>query len=238
MIVLPTYNERDNLTGLVKDIFSRKSKETRVEIVVVDDESPDGTGVLAEALAGKNKDLHVIRRSGPRGRGRAGIEGFRYALASGADYIMEMDADGSHQPCFIPAFIRAIREADLVIGSRHIAGGSETGRSRIRQWVTRLANVYLRTVLGVPVRDCTSGYRCFRRRTLESVDLNSLRSTGPSLVEEILLRCHRADCTIKEIPIEFIDRKEGESTFNMGIIWSCFFRVIQFRFDRSVKRRV
>lgn len=238
MIVLPTYNEKGSLAELVGEIFKEASEDLRVEIVVVDDASPDGTGSLADRLADQYGDLYVIHRNGPRGRGLAGIDGFRYALASGADYIMEMDADGSHQPRYIPDFIRAAREADVVIGSRQVGGGSETGRNPARKAVTRLANIYLRTILGVRVRDCTSGFRCFSRGAIEKIHLDSLKSTGPSIVEEILLRCHRTGCIIKEIPIEFIDRKAGESTFNVAILLSCFFRVIQFRFDRSVKRRV
>jgi dolichol-phosphate mannosyltransferase len=238
MVVLPTYNERDNLEAVAGGIYETASDDLRVGAVVVDDASPDGTGALADRLSEQYEDFHVIHRRGPRGRGLAGIDGFRHALASGAACIMEMDADGSHQPRYIPDFLEALGEADVVIGSRLIEGGSETGRHPARSIVTRLANIYLRTVLGVPVRDCTSGFRCFRREALESVGLDTLRSRGPSLVEEILIRCHRAGCRFKEIPIEFTDRHAGESTFNAGILLSCLFRAIQFRFDRSVKRRV
>jgi len=238
MIVLPTYNERGNLEKLVREIFSLDIKDTRIGIAVVDDASPDGTGPLADRLSEVFPQLHVIHRTGPRGRGRAGIEGFQYAVARGSDYVMEMDADGSHQPRFIPHFVEAIRRCDVVIGSRGVPGGCERGRNRARKLVTRFANMYLRMILGVRVKDCTSGYRCFRREALEKIDLDTLRSTGPSLVEEILVRCSRAGCRIEEIPIEFIEREGGESTFNVRILISCFLRAIQFRFHRPVKPRV
>ncbi len=214
--VLPTYNERDNISDLIKRILTLRDD---MEVLVIDDSSPDGTAGLVLDLAGKDPRVHLVVRNGPRGRGYAGAEGFRLAVEMGYDLIVEMDADWSHDPCFIPAMIAASRDCDLVIGSRFVSGGRQKGRSFSRIAISALANLYLRAALGFwSVKDCTSGFRCFRRELLEVVEPSTLRSRGPSIVGEVLFRCKGA--RIKEVPITFYDRKHGRSKFNFRAVAS------------------
>jgi dolichol-phosphate mannosyltransferase len=227
VIVIPTYNEAPNLERLVREIRRLAPEAT---IVVVDDRSPDGTGEIADRLAAADAAVRVLHRDPPRGRGLAGRDGYREALRLGADVVVEMDADFSHDPRLLPRFFAAIENgADVVLGSRFVAGGSDRDRSAWRRVVTILANAYIRAVLGVTVGDCNSGYRCFRRRTLEAIHPETLTSAGPSIVQEVLYRVHRAGARIEEIPLEFFDRKGGESKLGLRLLLEGYLMILRLR---------
>lgn len=212
---LPTYNESENIRGLVHALLL---VSRNLEVVVIDDDSPDGTWKVVRGMAEGEPRLHLIRRVGERGRGSAGVAGFRKALDLGADLIVEMDADWSHHPRFLRDLLRAARRADVVIGSRLVAGGGESGRARARSLITRAANWYLRLMLRVPVRDMTSGYRVYRRRVLEAIDWSAVRSNGPAILQETMLAARRLGARFAEVPIQFEDRRAGTSTFNSKIM--------------------
>ena len=213
-VVVPTYNERGTIESLLCQLFAVAD----LSVVVVDDDSPDGTWELVERLQTSYPHLHLIRRQGVRGRGTAGVEGFRYALEQDARYILEMDADLSHQPRHVPEFLSTIRSCDVVLGSRFVLGGRQTKRSLTRRFITRCASLLIQRVLKIPIRDCTSGYRCFQRHVLEGINLDSLLSRGPAIVQEILYKASLKGYRIQEIPIEFVERTEGQSTFNWRVL--------------------
>lgn len=228
IVVLPTYNESGNIPTLIDELL-RLSRH--LEVLVVDDDSPDGTWRIVEQWASRDDRVHLIRRTTERGRGTAGIAGFRKALELGADLIVEMDADWSHHPRFLRIMLPATRRAGVVIGSRLVPGGGETGRSPVRTAITWLANGYLRLLLGVPVRDCTSGYRVFRRSVLERVDWDRVQARGPSIVQEMLVAAQAVGARFAEVPILFEERRAGRSTFNTKILlaglaapWRLLFR--------------
>lgn len=212
---LPTYNEAENILPLIETLL-RVSRS--LEVLVIDDNSPDGTWRLVAQVAEQNPRVHLLHRTKERGRGTAGIAGFRKALELGADLVVEMDADWSHHPRFLRRMLRATRKADVVIGSRLVAGGGETGRSPLRTLITHLANLYIRLVLGLPVNDCTSGYRVFRRWVLEKTDWNAVKATGPAIVQEVLYASRALGARIVEVPILFEERRAGVSTFNSKIM--------------------
>lgn len=222
VIVVPTYNEADNIRALIRDLFALKIYDLR--ILVVDDASPDGTSEIVEGLRAGNPGLSLITRKGDRGRGLAGREGFIAAMEDGADIIVEMDADFSHQPSSVPSLLQAIGDADVAIGSRLVKGGRDQDRGLFRQLLTRAANTYARILLGVRVGDMNSGFRCFSRKAMEAIRPETLRSVGPSIVHEVLFRASRAGMKIIEVPIEFLDRKEGTSKLTLsrlaaGYVW-------------------
>lgn len=229
--MLPTYNEAENIGPLIDDLLAISPE---MEVVVVDDDSPDGTWRIVEQ---KQKTypghVHLLRRRGERGRGSAGVAGFKLALQLNADLIIEMDADYSHHPRFIPSLIEASKEADVVIGSRLIKGGGERGRSVFRRLTTLLANIYIRLLLGLPVKDCTSGFRVFRREALERINLDKMTSKGPAIVQEILIACHSRGMKIKEVPILFEERRAGTPTFNWRILLAGIIAVIKFRLRKK-----
>ncbi|MCA9433438.1 MAG: polyprenol monophosphomannose synthase [Candidatus Omnitrophica bacterium] len=219
LVILPTYNERENLKKLVHEI--RDLKIEGLEILVVDDQSPDGTWAVADQLASDFKDVHVIHRKPPRGRGLAGIEGFIWARDQGYDLTFEMDADFSHPPRFIPDLLAPFDEdsgLDLVIGSRYIPGGKIEGWPMWRHWNSAVANRMAKTVLGLSPKDCTSGYRCFSKRALAALAWERMIATGPVIVEEILYHFEQSDLGFKEVPITFVERVEGVSKVNVGTI--------------------
>ncbi|HJP19480.1 MAG TPA: polyprenol monophosphomannose synthase [Nitrospinota bacterium] len=226
-VMIPTYNERENIKSLINDILSL---DNDISVVVVDDNSPDGTSQLVESSFSNNSRVDLICRKDDKGRGTAGIVGFQHALKKGADYIVEMDSDYSHHPKYIPTFLKEIQNFDVVIGSRNIEGGKEAGRSVFREFITWFANVYIRIIMGINIKDCTSGYRCFRRQVLESIGLEKMVSKGPSIVEEILYACHLKKFRIKEIPILFEDRTRGDSTKNLCQYIDTAWKTLQFRF--------
>lgn len=213
--MVPTYNEAGNIERLIGEILAQGDD---VGVIVVDDDSPDGTWRIVEEYTRKDPRVHLLRRIGRRGRGTAGIEGFRYAVKQGVEFIIEMDADFSHKPYYISTFLKAMGDCDLLIGSRMVKGGGETGRGVARRLITKCANLYIRLVLGLPYKDATSGFRVFRREVLESIDLNDLISTGPSILQEILIQADHKGFRIKELPIIFEDRTVGRSTFNSKIM--------------------
>jgi dolichol-phosphate mannosyltransferase len=192
-------------------------------------EAPNIAALIIERLRQEDSRVHLILRLTERGRGTAGITGFRYAVAQGVEFIIEMDADFSHSPSYIPFFLSRMEGCDLLIGSRLVKGGGERGRSILRGAITRIANAYIRLVLGVPFRDCTSGYRVFRREVLEAIELDQLFSTGPPIVEEVLYKAYRRAFRIREVPFIFEDRKAGESTFNRRIMLNALLMMWKIR---------
>jgi dolichol-phosphate mannosyltransferase len=226
MAMIPTYNEALNIELLLREILQQGPD---IGAVVVDDDSPDGTAAIVERLRREDPRVHLILRKNVRGRGTAGIVGFQYALRQGAEMVIEMDADFSHQPSFIPYFLGQMADCDLLIGSRLVKGGGERGRPFLRRWITRAANAYIRLVLHLPVRDCTSGYRVFRREVLEAIDLEQILSRGPSVVEEVLYKVHKRGFRIKEAPYILEERRAGASTFNRRIMLDALRMMVKIR---------
>lgn len=209
MIMLPTYNERKNIELMTKTIFRYVPS---AEIVVVDDNSPDKTAEEVRKIAKKNKRIHLLLRTTDKGRGYAGRDGFLYCLKHKADIVIEMDADLSHNPKYIPEMLKHIKNYDVVIGSRFVSGASDSERSWFRRTITYLANYYIRVLLGVAVHDCNSGYRCFRSTALKSIKPELLFSKDADTVQEVLYKLILTKQSIKEIPIAYEERKYGETT--------------------------
>jgi dolichol-phosphate mannosyltransferase len=207
-MVVPTYNEADNLGWIVERL---RAAQPDVDVLVVDDNSPDGTGKLADELAAGDKAVRVVHRTEKGGLGAAYKHGFRVALEGDYDVIGEMDADGSHQPEQLHLLRDALHDADLVIGSRWVPGGSVVNWPFHRELLSRGGNLYVRLLLGVPVRDATAGFRLFRRSALEGIDLESVQSTGYVFQTDLVVRCLRQGLRVCEVPIEFIERVRGDS---------------------------
>ncbi|HEX4470491.1 MAG TPA: polyprenol monophosphomannose synthase [Nocardioides sp.] len=208
VMVVPTYNEADNLAWIVGRL---RAAEPHVHVLVVDDASPDGTGKIADELAESDDAVHVLHRSGKGGLGAAYKHGFQVALDAGYDVIGEMDADGSHQPEQLHLLLDALHGADLVIGSRWVPGGSVVNWPLRRELLSRGGNLYVRLLLGVPVHDATAGFRVFRRTALEAIDLATVESTGYVFQTDMAARCLRLGLRVREVPIEFIERVRGDS---------------------------
>ncbi len=232
VVMVPTYDERENIGPLLREILAQPI-DGDVSVLVVDDDSPDGTAAEAARLAGGDARVRLLLRRKRRGRGAAGIDGFSEALRLGADYVVEMDADGSHRPSDIAALLETARTADLVLGSRFVPGGKDADRAWHRRLVTLCVRAFVRRYYGLKVRDVSSGFRCFRRRTLERVDLEDLISVGPSIVLETLYRAHRLGCSIVEVPIVFVDRKLGRTKLSALTLLETLIMVVTFK-----KRRV
>lgn len=229
VIMVPTYNERANITELVKLLHK---SVPQAQILVVDDSSPDGTFEEVKKLMKKDKRLHLLLRDRSiKGRGWAGRDGFVKALSIGADAVVEMDADLSHQPKFIPSMIKplASKEADVVIGSRYMKGGKDMDRPFHRQWTSNFARYYLKFVLGLSPKDPTSGFRVFSKEALQKIRVETLSARDPFTVSEILYRCSRAKLRIKEVPIEFIDRTRGESKLQLATLLKYLGRALLLR---------
>jgi dolichol-phosphate mannosyltransferase len=228
LAMIPTYNEAENVGPLLDAILALGPEWGAL---VVDDDSPDGTHRIVAERAAVDPRVHLLHRKTDRGRGTAGIAGFRRALELGADRVLEMDADFSHHPRHVPAMaaVAELRRADLVIGSRLIPGGGERGRSFARRCITSLASAYIRVALGVPVRDPTSGFRLFSRRLLAAMPWEAMRARGPEVVQEVLLAAHRRGFKIVETPIVFEERRAGRSTFSARILWRSFWAVLRLR---------
>ena len=226
VVVIPTYNERENIAALLDELLALPLP---LEVLVVDDDSPDGTAAIVCEIAAVNPRVHLLLRQGERGRGSAGIAGFRQALVMGAAVVVEMDADFSHHPRYLPTMLAALHDCDVVIGSRFVAGGEDLDRGRLRQWITRMAGIYVRTLLGISVRDVSSGYRCFRRQALEHLDFERMLSTGPSLVLEVLYNLTLQKWRFCEVPIVFIDRRRGETKLNLQILFQTLWMVARLR---------
>jgi dolichol-phosphate mannosyltransferase len=207
-MVIPTFNEADNLAWIVGRL---RDAQPDVDVLVVDDNSPDGTGKVAEELAAADPAVNVVHRTEKGGLGAAYKHGFRVALDDGYDVIGEMDADGSHQPEQLHLLLDALRDADLVIGSRWVPGGSVANWPRRREALSRGGNLYVRLLLGVQVRDATAGFRVFRRTALDSIDVDAVESSGYVFQTDMVVRCLRAGLRVREVPIEFVERVRGDS---------------------------
>jgi dolichol-phosphate mannosyltransferase len=214
LIVIPTYNERDNLPRLVTALLEETPS---FEVLVVDDGSPDGTGEIAEAIARKTDRVHVLHRTSKLGLGTAYVAGFKYALSDNYEYVIQMDADFSHRPKDLPRLLQATRSADLAIGSRNVPEGRSENWSLLRRFISKGGNIYARTLLDLPIRDCTSGFKCFRREVLEALDLDRVESNGYGFQVEMNYLCHRAGFRIVEVPIVFPDRTAGRSKMSRRI---------------------
>jgi len=230
IVMIPTFNESRNIGRLIESINNLGLSD--LSILVVDDDSPDGTAEIVK----KYSHSFLLIRKGQRGRGTAGLVGLKKALDMGADNIIEMDADFSHDPNLIPEMLEKIKEYDVVVGSRFVSGG-EDRRGIIRRLMTKLANWYIHRALNLKIRDCTSGYRCFRRQVLEAINLDNTVSMGPSIVQELLYKAVLQGFRIKEVPLVFIDRIEGRSTFNRKIMIQSFLMVLILRFLFSSIRK-
>src|SRR5215469_10737132 len=202
LLIIPTYNEVENLRPLLEDIFAYA---TDIDVLIVDDHSPDGTGELADKIHNENARVTVLHRPGKLGLGTAYIAGFQYALEHGYEAAFEMDADFSHDPRYLPDFLRAIEEADVVIGSRYITGGDTPNWSLLRRLISGGGNIFARLVLWIPVHDCTAGYRCYRCNVLESIDLDTIQSQGYAFQVELAYRVMQKGFKIVETPIVFMD---------------------------------
>ena len=229
-VVLPTYNERENLKPLVAAVL-RELERIAPEhaVLVVDDSSPDGTGELADEIAAGEARVRVLHRREKRGLGRAYVAGFERALAEGASLIVEMDADFSHDPSYLPDLVEGTREADLVIGSRYLEGGGVHGWGAARELISRGGCRYARTVLGVDVHDLTGGFKCFRREVLETIDLASVRSEGYAFQVEVTYRALQKGFRVREVPIVFVERRNGESKMSRQIVLEAIWMVPRLR---------
>ncbi len=230
LIIIPTYNEFENLRPLLDAIFSY-APET--DVLIIDDNSPDGTGQLADEIHDENPQVSVLHRSGKLGLGTAYIAGFNYALEHNYDAAFEMDADFSHDPRYLPDFLRAIEDADLVIGSRYIPGGSTPDWSLSRRFISGGGNIFARFMLGIPVHDCTAGFRCYRSGVLRSIGLDSIQSQGFAFQVELAHRISQQGFKIVEIPITFPDRHVGKSKMSRKIFIEAFLWVVRTRFSKQ-----
>ena len=227
LVIVPTYNERENVVRLVE---SALAQDPRLEVLVVDDGSPDGTGAIVDTLAARNPRVHVLHRARKLGLGTAYLAGFRWALERDYAYVFEMDADFSHDPAHLPQFLDAIRQADLVLGSRY-----RDNRVTVVNWpMSRLllsffANIYARVITGLPLYDATGGFKCFRREVLQAIDLQDVRSNGYAFQIEMSFRAWRRGFRIVEIPIVFVDRTEGQSKMSKRIVREAVWMVWRLR---------
>lgn len=228
IVIVPTYNERENIPKIVPLILAQ---DERIDVLVVDDNSPDGTGDLVDAMAAENSRVHVLHRANKEGLGKAYLAGFQWALARPYSYIFEMDADFSHDPQHLPEFLSAIKNADLVLGSRY-----RDGKVTVVNWpITRLllsyaANIYARRVTGLRLWDATGGFKCFRREVLEAIPLEQVRSNGYAFQIEMSFRAWKKKFRIAEIPIVFHDRTEGESKMSKQIVREAVWMVWRLRY--------
>jgi len=233
-VIIPTYNEATNIVQIVPRVLEQ---DPRLEVLIVDDHSPDGTGAVADQLAGENPRVHVLHREGKQGLGKAYVAGFRWALERDYAFVFEMDADFSHDPKHLPSFLEAIQGADLVLGSRYL-----NRRATVVNWpMTRLllsygANIYARWVTGLKLYDATGGFKCFRRRVLEAVDLGAVHSNGYSFQIEMSFRAWRLGFRIKEIPIVFVDRADGTSKMSGAIVREAIWMVWRLRLQALLGR--
>lgn len=227
LIIIPTYNENKNIKRLVSEILET---ESRVEILVVDDNSPDGTGEIAEELSSQYQRVSVLHRKEKMGLGSAYIAGFKYALSRDYNLIFEMDADFSHDPKYLPDFFAEINNSDVVIGSRYITGVNVVNWPMHRLLLSYCANKYVRAVTGLPVKDATAGYKCFRREVLAALDLDNFSSEGYGFQVEINFKCWRKGFSLAEIPIVFVDRSAGKTKMSSKIIFEAMWIVWKLKF--------
>ena len=248
-VIIPTYNESDNIETLAKEIMALRLGPSTgsghrsgqalgdvTEIIIVDDNSPDGTGEIADKLAAAYRGIRVIHRPAKLGLGTAHIVGFKEALALGADRIVTMDADFSHHPRYIPDLLARNRDAQLVIGSRYVDGGGTLNWGLQRQILSKGANTFARLVLGLKVHDCTGAFRCYRREVLESIELDEIFSDGYSFMIEVLYKCQQRGWEIGEVPIIFEDRRHGTSKISRREIFKALYTVLCLGWERIISR--
>ena len=229
-VVLPTYEEAKNVERVVEQ--ARSKLPASAHVLIVDDSSPDGTGEVADRLAERHEAVHCLHRPRKEGLGPAYIEGFRRALAAGAGLVVEMDADFSHEPAYLPRLLEAAERADLVLGSRYVPGGGVGDWGALRRAISRGGSLYARGVLGLDVRDLTGGFKCYRRRVLETIDLDAVRSRGYAFQVEMTYRAIELGFEVVEVPIVFRDRREGSSKMSRSIVLEAIWRVPLLRFGR------
>ncbi len=215
LVIVPTYNEIENLPQLVPAILEQGES---FHLLVVDDNSPDGTGALADELAAADPRVNVLHRDGKRGLGTAYVAGFKWALEHGFDYVFEMDADFSHDPADLPRLLEGAQRGDCSVGSRWVPGGGTENWSLLRTLISRGGSLYAKTILGVPVNDLTSGFKCFSAYVLSQLDLDAIQSNGYGFQVEVNYRCHRLGFRIVEVPIRFVDRRVGKSKMSAWIV--------------------
>lgn len=237
LVIIPTYNERENVPEVIRRVIEQP---VNLEVLVVDDSSPDGTGTIVKELYKSEPRVHLISRPGKLGLGTAYVEGFKFALKNGFSYIVEMDADLSHDPDELPKLKEAVKEADLVIGSRYIKGVNVVNWPLRRLMLSYFASIYTRLFTGLPIRDTTSGFKCFRREVLEEIDLDNIRTGGYAFQVEVNWLVWKRGFRIREIPIIFVDRTVGQSKMSKKIVheavimvWRLFFKGL---FLRRIKR--
>jgi dolichol-phosphate mannosyltransferase len=232
-LILPTYNEAANVRAVVLDALAHLAATGRGHtVLVVDDGSPDGTGQIADELAEELSGVRVLHRGAKEGLGRAYLAGFGVALSEGADLVLEMDADFSHDPADLPRLIAAADTADLVLGSRYVEGGGVENWGALRRLVSRGGSWYARRLLGVPVRDLTGGFKCFNRRVLEALDLGGIHADGYGFQIELTYRAIQAGFNVKEVPIRFRERREGQSKMTARIALEAVWKVPALRYRR------
>ena len=236
LVIVPTYNEADNLRPLVKEIL----RLSEFNILVVDDNSPDGTGEIAEELKAEHPEhVYVLHRPGKLGLASAYITGFRFALAMNYDVVCQMDADFSHSPDYLPTFLKMVRyaHADVVIGSRYTEDGETRNWPWLRRWMSQGGSLYARLVLGMEGRDLTGGFKAFHRRALEKLPLDKIQATGYAFQVEVNYLCHKAGLRMIEVPITFVDRRAGESKMNSRIFWEALLLVWKLRLGLGPSQR-
>jgi dolichol-phosphate mannosyltransferase len=226
LAVICTYNEATNIEKVINDVLSCGVED--INVLVADDVSPDGTYKIVEEMAKKDKRVNLLLRKEKRGRGYAGIDGFKWAMANGAKYIVELDGDGSHNPKYIKDFRREIENCDVVIGSRYVSGGSDTHRDFLRQTISWFARNYLKIILGVKICDPTSGYRMFKKETV-GLFIDKLKAADPFIVTEMLYHTKKTKAQIKEYPIEFLERASGSSKLGALTLFKYLLKVLKLR---------
>jgi dolichol-phosphate mannosyltransferase len=232
-VIVPTYNERENIVLLVPELLALP---VGLNVIVVDDNSPDRTGLIVDEMAATQPRVSVVHRPSKLGLGTAYITGFKKALASGAERILTMDADYSHHPRHIPAMIERSQTADLVIGSRYVRGGGAVDSPAMRRLLSYGANAFAKTMLGLRAMDCTAGFRCYQRPVLESIDLDAIFSDGYSFLIEMLYKVQRRGWQVAEVPIRFMDRRRGTSKVSRSEITRALYTVVRLSASRVLRR--
>jgi dolichol-phosphate mannosyltransferase len=233
-VIIPTYNEKENIADLATQILALG---IGAGIIIVDDNSPDGTGQMADALAMADSRVKVIHRAGKFGLGTAYIAGFKRALTEGADRLITMDADFSHDPAYIPALVTLANHFHITIGSRYVPQGGVRNWELHRRFLSWSANAFARTMLGLKARDCTAGFRCYHREVLENIALDQIFSSGYSFLVEMLFKCQRKGFTVGEIPIIFANRERGQSKISQTEIYKAMYTVMRLSVSRVIRRR-
>ncbi len=233
-VIIPTYNERDNLEPIVGRV---RTAVPEAHILVVDDGSPDGTGEIADKLAASDPQIHVLHRAGKSGLGTAYIAGFTWGLENGYDVLVEQDADGSHDPADLPQMLAALTDADLVIGSRYVPGGTVVNWPKSREILSRGANLYVRMMLGIGVHDATGGFRAYRAETLRAIGLDEVESQGYCFQVDLTLRTAERHMVIREVPITFTERTRGASKMSQAVVAEALWRVAQWGIAKRLGRR-